>query len=324
MIINPPRHLTFGCEHELADWDASLLSKRLPGFGRDLKDYTIVNSNGVANDPSLRSYTFGGEINTPPSDTVQGQVDHLMSIRRAFPEAKINYRSNLHWHVRVPDLESSLEGLKAFAQYNLFWLPKILDVVEPIPHPEEDQEFMVSATELELKGAKRRYQRRRRSHHTKIPQLRVAAQMVAKTPERFFEEEVPRSKDGKVMWHAQARAAINMRQLLQTGTVEFRHFPGTLDPDKLATSGLWCKCYTECALSDWAWPEEANPFDAFLSMGGNLNQLPEFEPYDHGLEIRYRATCHDGTLHRHTIEDNIHAILEGTFNDRLWEQRFKW
>ena len=323
MLINAPNNFTHGCEHELADWNASTLSNRLPAFSRDIKDITIVNSNGVGNDPLLKSYIYGGEINTPPSDTIYGQCSYLSDIIQTYPEATINYRSNLHWHIRIPGLKENLSALKAFARYNLHWLPKILPLVEPIPNPKEDVEFR-SWSELEQKGALRRYKRRRRSHQTLLTPLRVSGQLTAKTIDLFFEREVPQTQEGKPMWHAQPRAAVNLRQLLQTDTVEFRHFPGTLDPDKLAVVGLWCDCYAKCALSDWGWPEEVNPVEEFIGMGGNLSQLPEFEPYDHRLEIRYRATCQDNSLHRHQVEDNIHDILSNTFDDDYWELQFKW
>ena len=62
---------TFGAEHELGDWDQR---NGLPtGFKMDTRDITVMNSNGIAADPKGRSYSFGGEINTPPTDTIEGQ-----------------------------------------------------------------------------------------------------------------------------------------------------------------------------------------------------------------------------------------------------------
>ena len=39
------------------------------------KDNTIVNSNGVANDPLGKLCKYGGEINTKPTSTVEEQVE---------------------------------------------------------------------------------------------------------------------------------------------------------------------------------------------------------------------------------------------------------
>ena len=321
---------TYGAEHELADWPALLLSQKLPSFGRDQQDITCVNSNGIANDPKLKYYTYGGEINTPPTDSIEGQGDCLNAIIWAFPEAKINYRSNLHFHIHVPGLQEDLPQLKRLVLYNQYWLPVILPEIEPIPRPLESlgeaRESLQAPEELNvLKGALRRYNRRRKSHHTLVSDGRVELQMLARTTEEFLEAEVPRDRArNKPLWHLGARAAVNLRQLRETDTVEFRHFPGTLDANKLVTVGLWCKTYLQCALSDWQSVRDANPLAEFFSAGGNLDQIPKFEPYDHRLEVRYRATVHDGTLAKETIIQNILAIEGGTFNDEHWNRAYSW
>ena len=124
---------SWGCEHELADIPRD---RPLPkGYGWDVKDITIVNSNGIANDPKGELYKFGGEINTPPTDTVGGQVECLSTIKELFPEAKVNYRSNLHVHIRVPGLKGDLEALKQVHRYVHEHMPKLLPIIEPLPKP---------------------------------------------------------------------------------------------------------------------------------------------------------------------------------------------
>lgn len=314
--------VTFGAEHELSTWDVTQLYEKLPNFSRDIKDCTVVNSHtGIANDPSLKFYKFGGEINTPPTDSIDEQIECLQLIKKQFPEATVNYRSNLHWHIAIPNLIDDLVQLKRFAQYNAHWLPQILDIIEPIPKPLNRVDW---PGRFAFEGAMRRYRRRKKSHHTILPFNRLGGQLAARTVQEFFEAEVPRSKKGQPMWHAQARAAVNLRQLLQTDTIEFRHFPGTLDESKLFAVGKWCETYVKCALGDWSHPSDANPLKEFHETGCNIYMLPAFPLYNHPLEIRYRATCHDGTLSKEVIAKNIEAILNGTFNDELWNSRFKW
>ncbi len=310
--------ISHGCEHELADYDARLIKTLLPEFGRDVKDITIVNSNGIANDPSLKLYPYGGEINTFPTSDIIGQCKQLSLIKGTFPTAAINYRSNLHWHICVPSLKEDLYFLKRFAQFNWEWLSRMLPIIEPIPIPSLPKDH------VGYKGEIRRQRRRKRSHHTILSKSRLEKQLLAETTQQFFEAEVPHSKAGQPLWHAQSRAAVNLRQLLQTNTIEFRHFPGTLECDKLAMVGKWCTCYVECALGDWSHPADRNPLRHFLYAGGDLKMLPTFPLYDHSLEIRYRATCHDGTLSKECIAENIEAILKGTFDDKLWNERFNW
>ena len=43
--------------------------------------------------------------------------------------------------------------------------------------------------------------------------------------------------------------------------------------------------------------------------------MPRFPRYEHWMENRYRATCHDGTLFKENIERNIKLILAGEFDD---------
>lgn len=308
-------NLTHGAEHELADWNAQDLKDPcgVSGLSRDLKDVTIVNNNGIANDPSLKYYQFGGEIKTPPTESVLGQCHVLSYILERWPDASINYRSNLHWHIRVPGLKEDLTALKRLARYNAQWLPLILDVVEPIRKP-----LLPSNPEgaKAYSGALRRYKRCKVSHHTVLPANRLIEQVTAQTIQAFFEAEVPHTAvQRKPMWHAQPRAAVNVRQLLQTETLEFRHFPGTLDTHKLAMVGQWCLCYIECALGDWDIPNEVNPIERFLTGGGDFNLIPRFQLYQHDLEVRYRATCHDASLPKHVIKANIAAILAGTFTE---------
>lgn len=322
------RGLTHGCEHEFSDWPAKELENccSYTGLRRDHKDVTIVNSNGIANDPSLREYPFGGEICTPPTVHPSGQAEILRDILERWPTAAVNYRSNLHWHIRVPGLGEDLGALKRFARFNAYWLPIILPIVEPIePNVYVPQHGISEAEQRKLKGFNRRQKRRRVSHHTILPPDRLEKQLAARTVEEFHNAEVPWTKvNPKPMPHAQPRAAVNLRQLLQTDTVEVRHFPGTLEPAKLAMVGQWCLCYIECALANWDEPAEASPLVYFKERGGDLSLIPLFEPYNHALEIRYRLTCHDGTQPIAVIRCARDQILAGTFQDDYWDQRLKW
>jgi hypothetical protein len=47
---------------------------------------------------------------------------------------------------------------------------------------------------------------------------------------------------------------------------------------------------------------------------GQAINIP-FPEYVHWKEVRYRATCHDGTLSAQQIADNIRAIQEGRFDE---------
>lgn len=293
---------TYGAEHELSDWPRH--ARALPaGWKLDERDVTMVNSNGIAVDPRGITYDRGGEFNTPPTANPEGQAALLAELLRLFPECTVNYRSNLHLHVRIPGLREDLAALKQIARFNAEHLPRLLQVLEPIPRPTR----LAFPAPEELEGALRRYRRRLVSHHTVVRGLRLAAQLAAATTQEFFEREVPWSESlGRPQWQCQPRQAVNLRQLRETDTVEFRHFPGTLDPAELATCARWCGDYLACALRD------GDPMALFHSEY-DRRPWPQFPAYVHWMEVRYRATVHDGTLSRAEIERNTALILAGEF-----------
>lgn len=299
-------NITVGCEHELADIP---LDTGLPsGFGRDVKDYTIVNSNGIANDPSGKLYRFGGEINTPPTTDSDGQIEILEQLKKLLPSAKVNYRSNLHVHVRWPGLKSDLRMLKRVQYFIHTTMSIVLPLIEPIPRPD----LLELLSQEEYEGAIRRYKRRKVSHQTLLTAKRLEKQLSAKTIDEFFRFEVPvGSNTDRPQWHMQPRLCVNLRQLMQTDTVEFRHFPGTLDAEQLRNCIDWCVFYLNDAIEGKTLPTLLQTDPKILS-----KQFPKFPPYSHWREKRYRATCHDGSLTKEVIARNIKAIEAGAFDSR--------
>jgi hypothetical protein len=287
---------TYGCEHELSDW---VTTWGLPeGFQRS-PDYTIVNSNGIAAQPNTKVWPIGGEINTPPTESINNQVDCLDQIlERHGTKITINHRSNLHCHVRVPGLKEDLKALKQLQRYVHEQLPSVINMIEPIP---------VGETLAEKKRERRRYV----SHHTFLTQHRLKKQLAAESVQEFFENEVPRSKSGAVMWHAQPRACVNLRQLLQTDTIEFRHFPGTVNRQLLKGCLTWCRDFLLAAFTD----------RAAVDLLSQTLPLPQFPEFDLALEVGYQATASNNGLKRAEIEQNIQLILKGKFHGSEAEER---
>ncbi len=287
---------TYGCEHELADWDTFL--KPPDGVLGRSNDHTVVNANGVAAQPNIKVYRYGGEINTVPG-TMLEQIEWLENITEQY-ECSVNHRSNLHIHIRVPGLKSSLRMLKQVQKFIHDELPKVIDEIEPIP---------TAYTPAEKKRARRR----KVSHHTFLTPSRVANQLKAKTIPEFFEREVPTDRNGNAMWHAQPRVCVNLRQLLQTDTVEFRHFPGTLNDSELETCLDWCHDFMECALND------APLGPVCESMLGNIDRhnigrFPTFTSFDEEREVRYQATAANNGLTLMERLNNIDSILKEKFS----------
>jgi hypothetical protein len=295
-----PESWTYGAELEYGDLYRSKVLN--DGCKWDVRDFTMVNSNGIAVDPKGKLYPFGGEINTRPTDTIDEQVALFEKLMRFYPEAHCNYRSNLHIHVGIPGLHEDLATLKKIQTYVDEELRWYIDTLEYIPKPVvEDYPW-----EGSFEGAMKRFHRRQRSHHTFIPKMRVATQMHAKSVHEFLEAEVPRAGDGAVMWHAQPRAAVNLRQLRETKTIEFRHFPGTLDPEEFKAALTWCKEFLHAAINTG---EQVFYLGTRLGVQTGALKLPTFRPYVHWMELRYRATTHDGTWNPKQIKEHIEYIL---------------
>lgn len=283
---------TYGAEHEFADWD---IREEMPLGTWRTPDPTIVNSNGIAADPDGKLYSFGGEINTPPTLFPEGQADLLVGLARAYPEARINYRSNLHVHIRVPGLAEDLDALKRVASYGQRWLREILPIIDPIPEPPEGDS-------PEAKGARKRIARNRVSHHTVISRERFEGQLQATTVDEFHDAEVPRSADGRPLYFFQPRQAVSLRQLKQSDTIEFRHFFGTLDPEELLGAVTWCRLYLERALAN----ADESPVAAFEATG---LPRPRAAPYGHWMEERYERTRKGGDNTEESRREAIEAIL---------------
>ena len=103
------------------------------------KDNTCVSSTGIANDPDGKLYKYGGEINTKPTYSIEEQIAHIKEINsRLSPSPLVNYRSNLHIHIRVPGLRDDLEACKKLLRYIDKYQQQAFDIVEIIPIPSKN------------------------------------------------------------------------------------------------------------------------------------------------------------------------------------------
>lgn len=283
MTEYPHTKYTYGVELEFSD---VRVGNPLPtGAQWNTKDNTIVNSNGIANDPLGKLWEFGGEINTKPTSTTYAQVAHIEEIIGMLdPKPIINYRCNLHVHVRVPELHNDLDSCKKLLKYIALYGQEAFDLIETIPKPNPQQ-----LTPERYAGAMKRYKRRHRSHQYQLPNTRYIAMMAAKTTQEFYEEHAP-LKDGKRLWYFSPRAAINLRQMWEeTNTIEFRHFPGTINSHEFYSCLSWCKHFLDNILNN---ETPLTPTELYESFHFPL-VFPKFEPYNHDLEVMYQLTNFD-------------------------------
>lgn len=290
---------TFGAEHEFADWDIRLPLTKHTAI--DVDHTTLVNSNGIANSGDGSLYSFGGEVTTSPTDTIDGQCGILSEFLELHPVANVNYRSAVQLHIRVPGLREDAAALKRLIKFGAQWLPMVHDRLGPtIKRPE-------SFATIRERQSFTNYRQRLNGRRRVLKDLQIKQMLLADTYEKIGDAEcINYSDDGKPLWFLSKRSAVNLRQLKVTDTIEFRHHAGTTDPEQLRCAFSWWKTYLECALFDpgvdleKVWDEHDHNF-------------PVQRDYSHWHEERFFATRLGGIYPRSEVIKNIAAVEAGTF-----------
>lgn len=299
---------TYGVELEYGNCDRSI--ETLPdGASWNSLDNTCVSSTGIANDPQGKLYKFGGEINTRPTSTTDEQVEHIARVNKFLrdngPAPIVNYRSNLHIHIRVPGLKDNLPALKKLLRYINTYQQQAFDIVENIPVPDRN-----TLPPHEYIWHKKRYDRRLTSHQHKLPQKRVDAMLAATTPTEFWYEHAHKDAKGNPAWFQCPRAGINLRQLFEeTNTIEFRHFPGTLKVTEMRSALNWCRDFLDLALNF----DDVPPVSLLEK---HKYAFPQFEPYEFETEQVYQFTNFDKNS-RKVVAERLTLIRESVIIDDM-------
>jgi hypothetical protein len=286
---------TFGAEYELGDVDRLI---QLPsGAHWNFKDHSIANSTGIANDEKAKLYTLGGEINSDPTDTIEEQLAIWKGIVKSQERIHINHRTNLHLHIHVPGLRDDLGLLKKLMVYVQQNQDDVYRLVEPLTKPQAS-EF---GTEASYQGALQRYKRRSVSHQNKLKPKQVEACLSAETPEEFINGHAPKGKDGTPQWALAVRGGINISQLRETNTIEFRHFTPCLDTEQLQSCFEWIHSFVNAALVTG---------ESVQSLYAARNwKFPPFAPYNHDIDVIFRWTDLEKNK-RSTVKERLARMSE--------------
>lgn len=255
---------TYGLEIELGDVDRKT---PLPeGLSWSSTEHDIVNSDGRAIDPTGRKHTIGGEINTAPTETIEGQVELFRKILQLFPTATVNHRHHTHAHVSFPGLKEDVEKQKkilTFVVRNSNW------IMDRIFTPTRDPLMNRSAWSYQL------------ADRTVMPDWKYKFCMEASNPEEFKLAH-QKVKDGRVLPQTTKRYGVNLFSIHKHGTVEFRWFYPTLDPAEINDILVFCTAFMLDALNDTSHTEALLP----------KLHLPKEVAYDHRLEMGWQATSY--------------------------------
>jgi len=273
---------TYGLELEWSDVDAKTVLD--PDKGKwSPQEWTIVNSDGTANDPRLIYNDKGGEINTTPTDTIDQQIE-IVKYFKDILNPKALYRGSLQVHIGVPGLKEDAESLVDIFKYVLeneeylftTLFPREAPKKEDYPDP-EDWKIARNFNRQKNLWTKR-----------KTPESRITGILNAKTPKEFYDHHhYYNARLNKFVYHIGTfRAAVNLRSVFEHGTVEFRCFPNTVDVDQIRECVEFSRQFIEAALYN---PEKSAQ-QIHESRKWNFPVWPEFNLE---LEKGFKATQHN-------------------------------
>jgi hypothetical protein len=170
-------------------------------------------------------------------------------------------------------------------------MPELLRIIDPIPP------LGVFPTKGEMQCRRTRLS----DHYTLLTGHRLKLQLQARTPKEFFEAEAVHEATGKVHWALHARTCVNLRQMLQTDTVEFRHFFMPYTAEELLNTVLWCKLFLEAAFDG----SDVEPGELLSNFDFYNRAWPKGLEYDPWLDEGFYFTSpryHDAAIVPQRIE----------------------
>lgn len=239
---------TFGAELEIADVDTRLTLPQ--GNVWDRKDSTICNSSGAANDPLKILNKYGSEVQTRPTENPDDLVREVLAIYTTLSRYSFNFTTNLHVHIRVPGLRDDLVALQRVVRYLACYAESMFRLIDPLEAPTNCGNIE------EYEGAIRRYRRRLVSHWWQPPSYVYEALLSASTIQQFRDFHRLSRKGVLKPSVFTIRAGVNMLQLWETDTIEFRCFTMTDDSVKLYSAFYWPLLFMEQALGVGKSPAE--------------------------------------------------------------------
>lgn len=271
--------MKIGFELELSDIDTA---KVLPdGALYCYEDATIVNSNGQGNDPLKQVVSKGSEVTSKICDSLEQAIEHFEEIVGTFPEATVNYRSNLHIHISDPLI--GMHNFKEFAEYVYRNQKTLLEFC--------NIDILTSSDPLEVL----------RHEHSQLSRFNELEKSILDNIISL--EEVNKDTVEQVMvdtsrYYQLNRLGINFRQLTKLGTVEFRCFNGTLLSSEFKTAIELCISFIQSFLNG----------KEFTVVDFNKNDLPKQQPFSKNLESTWRLTNFQHN-DRHTAINNINTLI---------------
>lgn len=215
---------SYGLELELSDIDRRIdIPENLGEWeGPKINGYyhgaeiDIVNSNGVYSDPICETCKVGGEINMKPTKTIDEQMRNIKSVFSLFESIEVGCKSHFHIHVRderFDDFES-LKNLCLYTARNQEQLVKLCYYPDAVPkNISEDLYIYMIQDGGRLNSAT----------VDDIEKCRSIDELKNLYNSTFY------IRDNKVINSSSIRGAVNISNLINNKTIEFRCFRATKD-----------------------------------------------------------------------------------------------
>jgi hypothetical protein len=271
---------TYGWEIEFIDAQRSVLLPQLPlhcSFSK--REITLINSNGLAVDSGLgAAHDWGGEINTPPIDTMEGAINLAKSVFRVLEEngATSNYRCNTQFHIGIVGWEewseqAKLKFLKKAQKFFYENAKEILDLTMGETNFIKQENYLNSFW----------------GHHQELPiaERKHEALMKAKTV-KDFQNAFFLTEKGNYHFANFQRQYVNVHQMFKTGTIEFRNFYNVKNEDHFTSIAMFC----EFAFFNMLLDQKNVVFQNTLKKAFRRDEFPFRDPYLPELEEAYQKT----------------------------------
>lgn len=235
---------TYGMEIEWGDVPRSFsIPEQLGSWEYSERD--IVNLRApyqyVCADPLGVEPPMGGEINTKPTRTWQGQVNRYFEIKQMFNDEgydpTVGVTAHTHIHCRIPGLRNDIDALKRLTKYIKENQAAAIDHVYGFFEHNQMKGAKGSKMYLKFDGGR------------PMPDYMSDNIINLATDFDSFIKMHAAGKDGVSMGRP-FRFAINMYALKHIDTVEFRLFRGTLDRTELESCFRFVEDFLDAALND--------------------------------------------------------------------------
>lgn len=215
--------------------------------------------------------TPGGEVNTPPTNSIKEQEEIFKEVVAWQPQVNINHRLHLHTHIAFPGIQKDLKSMKLILSY-----------------AEENSGFVFNHVYNPTRvPAMNRYAWNYQvADRVKMPAYKYKFCMEAETVEDFS-RSFAKTLDGRINNPSIRRYFVNVYSIFRHGTIEFRHFFPTLDSEEVRGAFLYSERFVTEALTSRIPVEQwffKNTNDFFADKQPAFN-LPKEQPFDEGLDL---------------------------------------